>query len=285
MRWYLFGALLLLGCSRSSAPSFSSSPEAMRDWARAEIARELSDWTLENDADPLLLKLRRDEQQLEVWLGRPFEYCTNNASDCERMAREYVAGVVQAAVESGAVNAPDPGQLVPAIRSKADVESYRARAEGMIEEPIAGDLFVVYMLDSPRSASIVDGKAVTALNLSAEEIKARAFQNLSQQLPALDTLVRPQGEQVVGEIQLDSFYTSSLLVPHSTWRAIAESFGGKLLVAIPAPDVLLYARERDASVLPALAAKAREVFTKSPRGTSLSILRWTPSGWTIALQR
>ncbi len=107
---------------------------------------------IENDDDPLVLELRHEEQRLEVWLGRPFEYCTKNGPDCERMAREYLESVVQAANESLVVKVADPTKLIPAIRSLADVESYRARAQGILVAPIAADLFLVYMLDEPRFA-------------------------------------------------------------------------------------------------------------------------------------
>ncbi len=281
MRFQILAALMLVACSRTGAPSFSSSPDEMRAWAQSALQEQLPQWTIEGGADPLVLTLNRGDQHLEVWLGRPYEYCRNNAGDCERMAGEYLAGVVQAAAESGATK-PEPSQLVPAVRNRADVESYRERAEGILEEPIAGELFVVYMVDSPKSARVVDGKTVAELGLSPEQVKTRAFRNLGEQLPKLSTLIRPGDGQAIGEVRLDNYYTSSLLLPHSVWKDVARSFDDKLLVAVPAPDVLLYAQELSPSVVRALSARAHEVFTKSPRGTSATVLRWTAAGWTVA---
>ncbi len=278
-RFPVLFTLTLAACSKPDAPTFSSSPDAMRSWAHSTLKKELPTWTIEGDADPLVLKLHRGDQHLEVWLGRPFEYCRNNGRDCKRMATEYLAEIVQAAENSEMK--PEPSQLVAAVRNRADVESYRTRAEGLLEDPIVGQLYVVYMVDSPTSARVVDGKTMAELGLTAEQVRARAFRNLLDQLPQLSTLIRPLDDRVVGEVRLDNYYTSSLLVPHSAWTDVASAFEGKLLVAIPAPDVLLYAHERSPSVVTALSAKASEVFEASPRGTSTQILRWTPAGWTV----
>jgi uncharacterized protein YtpQ (UPF0354 family) len=101
------------------------------------------------------------------------------------MAKEYLDGVVQTAAENSADKAIEPGMLLPAIRSGDDAKAYRMQSEGLLAEPIAGELFLVYVIDALRSASVVDGKAISSLGLSSEEIKVRAFDNLKHQLPQL----------------------------------------------------------------------------------------------------
>ena len=253
----------------------------MRAWAQSALQAKMPGWAIERDDDPLVLKLHQGDQHLEVWLGRPYEYCQHDANDCERMAREYLAAIVQTAAESQATK-PEPSQLLPAVRNRAEVESYRVRAEGVLEEAIAGDLFVIYVIDSPNSASVVDGKTAQELGLSPRQIEARAFRNLGERLPKLSTLIRPDNSRVVGEVILDDNYASSLLVPHASWTEVARSFDEKLLVAVPAPDRLLFARDSSPSAVKALSDRAHEVFMKSPRRTSKEVLRWTPAGWTVA---
>lgn len=260
----------------------ASPPEALRAWARAELRTLLPQWTIEDGDEPLALRAKRGEHDLGVWLGRPFEYCETKAPDCERVAREFLVGVARAAHEIANPTGLDPDQLIPAVRSRRVVEAYQARSEGMIAEPIAGDLFVVYMIDTPGTAAPANKRTLAELHLTPENAKARALQNLRAQLPAPAALVRPQQGNAVGVIDLGNYYTSSLLVPHSAWAEVAHAFGGQLLVAVPAPELLLYVGETDPSTVDAIAAAAREAFVRSPRGTSPIVLRWSPAGWTVA---
>lgn len=251
----------------------------MRRWAQSELQRLLPGWSITPAKDEFVLRVHRGEHDLEVWLGRPFEYCQTGASDCEAHARDFVANIVASAHERENPVTISPSQLVPAIRSEEDVASYRALAEGMLIDPIVAGLFVVYMIDAPRTASPVLRSQLTELGLNEEQAKQRALSNLRAQLPPLADVIKPLAEGAVGTVDIGHYYTSSLVVPHADWATIAARFNHKLLVSVPSPDLLLYAAETSPAVLAELKATTRNKYAHTQRPLSTTILRWSPSNW------
>lgn len=269
--------------SRAEALSFAAdNPEAFTLWAKAELQQRLQNWSIEQGDEPLLLILRSGEEELEVWFGRPFEYCATGANDCEQNARSFVDTVVHATNSSQDTPPLSPNQLLPAIRSKADVETYSSRVKGLVVDPVGADLFVVYMLDTPKLAAPVSSSSVSELQLSEKKLKETALANLQARLPAPVELIQTFDGQGIGVVELGSYYTSSLLIPHSAWAEVATRFEGKLLVAVPAPEILLFASAADAQALQKLTEAAKKLFEQAPRGLSPTVLRWTPGGWIEA---
>lgn len=269
--------------SKVEAPLFAAdNPEAFTLWAKTELQQRLQNWSILQGDEPLLLILRSGEQELEIWLGRPFEYCATGANDCEQNARSFVDTVVHAANNSQDTPPVSPEQLLPAIRSKSDVETYSSRVKGLVVDPLGADLFVVYMLDTPKLAAPVSSESIVELQLSEEKLKGRALANLQAQLPTPVELIQTFDGQSIGVVELGNYYTSSLLVPHSAWAEVATRFDGKLLVAVPAPEILLFASDVDPQALPTLTEAAMKLFEQAPRGLSPTVLRWTPGGWISA---
>lgn len=63
---------------------------------------------------------------------------------------------------------------------------------------------------------------------------------------------------------------------------MAERFGGELLVAAPARDLVLYVDGRPPGAREALAAIVADAHAKAARPLSTAILRWTATGWVVA---
>ena len=76
--------------------------------------------------------------------------------------------------------------------------------------------------------------------------------------------------------------SSSRLIFHEDWAPIAEKLEGRLIVAVPASDTIVFGKEEDAAALDAMAALAAEMTRKAERPISKSVFRWTPDGWQVA---
>jgi hypothetical protein len=63
---------------------------------------------------------------------------------------------------------------------------------------------------------------------------------------------------------------------------VAERFGGELVVAAPARDLVLYVDGRPPGAREALAAIVADAHAKAARPLSTAILRWTAAGWVVA---
>jgi hypothetical protein len=67
------------------------------------------------------------------------------------------------------------------------------------------------------------------------------------------------------------------------WAAVAKSFGGRLLIAVPARDTLLYIKGDGPDEVRTLEARAMELFGQSDAPLSNDVYRWDGSGWVLVI--
>jgi uncharacterized protein YtpQ (UPF0354 family) len=80
----------------------------------------------------------------------------------------------------------------------------------------------------------------------------------------------------------DDAYQSSRILFHEDWSSVATQYGGHLIVAVPASDVVIFGRESDPVAVKAVANLARKMFDDAQHPVSTKVFRWTATGWDIA---
>jgi hypothetical protein len=70
---------------------------------------------------------------------------------------------------------------------------------------------------------------------------------------------------------------------HGSWRELARALDGKLLVAVPGADVVLFAKDGPGAV-EFLAGAARHLAQSNERPISTNVFRWTETGWKVAAE-
>jgi hypothetical protein len=84
----------------------------------------------------------------------------------------------------------------------------------------------------------------------------------------------------IGYINGDAYHSSRLAL-HETWSPLVKAHGGKLIVAAPATDTVLYIGDDSAPALDAFRALVKNVLSRSPSPLSSEMLRWTPDRWEL----
>jgi uncharacterized protein YtpQ (UPF0354 family) len=258
-------------------------PAAFTEWCRAFAQRSAKSATYTVDpSQPLTLQAASGEQRLTVALDDPWNACQQQPQDCDALAREWVGRVVRTidASDHEAV-ALSPAGIRPAIRSSEYVDGMRAQGSKLITEPFVAGLSIVYMLDLPDAARTLEADELAVLKMDRRQLRQRALANVEAEIGKPAKHIKALPENGIGYLTTQSYYNSSLVLLHAEWKSVSERFGGKLLVAIPAPDVLLYADGRGPQARDALAALAAEIAGKSPAPLFTGVLRWTASGWEI----
>jgi uncharacterized protein YtpQ (UPF0354 family) len=151
----------------------------------------------------------------------------------------------------------------------------------LFSEPLADDLFVVYMFDNPSSAKAATLRDLASLSLDAKSGRSLAMENLHRQLGTPDEHVQALEPGQLGTFP-PHFYASSMLFPPDAWAQVAARFGGELLVSVPTNDMLLYADGRHPLALAALMGVTQQTFESAERGITPLVFKWTPQGWVKA---
>jgi uncharacterized protein YtpQ (UPF0354 family) len=258
-------------------------PAAFTEWCRSFAQRSAKSATYTVDSSqPLTLQASSGEQRLSVALDKPWNACEQQPQDCDALAREWVGQVVRTIDDSDRkAGALSPASIRPAIRTSEYVDGMRAQGGKLITESFVAGLSIVYMLDLPDAARSLQADELAVLKMDRGQLRERALANVEAEIGKPAKHIEALPENGIGYLTTQSYYNSSLVLLHAEWKSVSERFGGQLLVAVPAPDVLLYADGRDPHARDALAALAAQIAGKSPTPLFTGVLRWTASGWEI----
>jgi hypothetical protein len=171
-----------------------------------------------------------------------------------------------------------------AVRSSAYVEKIRERwgERAMAARPLVGDLWVVGAADLPTTIRMLKPEDIQTLNISAEQALTVAQNNTRADLKKSISDLRTAA---VTDRKIMGFtgnaYMSSILALDDIWRDIAKSMGGRVIAMVPAPDVLMVARDDSATSASDLRQAGREVMDKSLHPLAGAVFRWSDKGWTV----
>lgn len=291
-----FASLLCsLACEPTTSPSPTNEPEsvgpadasseaAFTKWCHAYVSSKANATKFEIAAEPPLTLHASNSAspRLVIALDKPWAVCVEQAARCDANAREWLNGVL--ATVDTAEPGPERERVRAAVRSEATVEGMTRQGTAPITEPLIPGLVVVYMVDLPSAARLMQAKDLEALRIDVAQLRALASANLVREVGSPEQLVKTP-VRGIGQIEVPSYYNSSLVLQHAAWKSTSEALGGQLLVAIPVPDLLLYADGRDPEALARLRATVTEITSQAPNAVFDGVLRWTPKGWDVVAPR
>lgn len=159
-------------------------------------------------------------------------------------------------------------RLVPVVKTNEWLVSSgtaaRAMAEGVplgeIFSPLGGDLIVVYAEDLDNTTRYLTPSEVKSLGQSKSDVHSRAIENLRRLLPATEVFA---GEGFF-RLSAGGDYDASLLLLDELWTLGALPLPDKVLVMVPARDVLLAASSFDQQGVANMRALAEQIASEAP---------------------
>jgi hypothetical protein len=218
---------------------------------------------------------------LQLNLDRIFEFCRGNSGGCRAQVDGHVKGAAETYRTVTAPPSKDSVRLV--VRTSEYVAAIRSVPEGKksIEiqpRPFADGLFVLPVLDSPRTVRYLAESDNAKLQMTAEEIYQLGLANLSKELRPLMEVAKVVKHGRIGELT-GNVYDPSRLILLDTWAPLAQAQGGVLIVAIPATDALFYIGEDTPKAIDALRTLSKTALARAPAKLSGNLYRWRQSGW------
>jgi uncharacterized protein YtpQ (UPF0354 family) len=250
---------------------------AFTEYVASQLRRE-TEGAAVNVKGPLTLALGG----IQANLDRIFAFCRSNPSGCSREISNYVKATAQ--VYNGRSTPPSKEAVRVVVRPQAYVTaSQAALPKGALKlqsRPLAGGLVILPAIDTPRAIRMLTEKDMQDLRLSADEIFRLGLANLSHRLKPLTEVTEAVRPGQIGHISGD-VYDSSRLAMFESWSPLAKAQGGKLIVAAPATDTVLYISDETPIAIDALRTLANSVSARAPNRLSGELLRWTPKQWEV----
>jgi uncharacterized protein YtpQ (UPF0354 family) len=281
VRW--LPVIIALACQISSAQGIPADEEAFTTLAAELINRELPEYDVKPTGKLTLEGKRSDgESTGQLSLDRVYSFCARNFQNCGVALDQYAKGMAESVKER---NRPIERSMVRlAIRPATYVEQIRQQIAGssgvVYSKPVAPGLVAIPVLDFARSVRFVNDRDIAKLSLTENELFRLGEQNLRSGARPFTEVTPMPAANSIGRIAGED-YASSRILFHDDWRDISTKLNGKLVVMVPAPDILLYGDGSTSVGIEALRTFAVDVARKSSRPLSPLMLQWTEIGWEV----
>lgn len=211
--------------------------------------------------------------EVSAHLGGLAERCEAAPEACDSERNLYRAMLAEQLAPAPAIQLE---QLLPAVRRTAWLDALPPDARSQVVGwPLAGDLVVVWMVDSPRSARSATVSDMFDLELTPETVVERTLPALRNELGKVGRQ-DDRGVNVLG----GSWYTSSLLLDDAYWAEVGAA-GGPVHVAVPATDVLLYTTSPRRGVVRRLQKAAERMHEATERPLSALVYARVDGAWVV----
>ena len=213
----------------------------------------------------------------QIAVDRVWNYCIDNADDCDAAVAEFADGMATALRERVVDSPATREQLRVVVRTREYGESFAGRADGAVLRPAIGDLVAIVVVDSPnttRSYGSADGQT---LGLTADAAYTLALANTLAELRDM-----PSDELACGRVvAVDrSYYESTRLLDPRLFGGATTTTRAPVLVAVPTYDSLLLTLDCGAASRTAFATVVSRAATDSTPPPSRTLFRVTAEGVT-----
>jgi uncharacterized protein YtpQ (UPF0354 family) len=275
----LVGAFIIVAamCGSARAQAVPKGEAAFTEYVATQLRRAIEGEAVKVEG-PLTLAVG----ELQANLDRIFAFCNRNTSGCAKEISNYVGGVAQILKDRTAPPSKEAVRIV--VRTKAYVAaSQAARPKDppkLQPRALAGDLVMLPAIDMPRTIKMLDEKDNVAFGLSADDVFKLGLANLRKHLKPLMSVAKVTQAGQIGQLSGDAYHSSRLALFES-WALLAKAHGGKLIVAAPATDTVIYIGDDTPTAVEAFRLLAKNVSTRAPTPLSNELLRWTPARWEV----
>jgi hypothetical protein len=210
-------------CSAAAAQDIPKGEAAFTEYVATQLRRATGGARVAVKG-PLTLDLSGAQANLD----RIFAYCSKNRSGCAAEVSTYVKGVAQIYKDRGAPASKEAVRIV--VRSQAYVTGLQRlpKAPKVQPRPLAGGLFMLAAIDTPRAIRMLTEDDNKALGLSADQVFKLGLANLRKHLKPLMSVAKVAQAGQIGHLGGDVYHPSRLALLES-WSPLAKAQGGKLL--------------------------------------------------------
>lgn len=189
---------------------------------------------------PLEIELQSDDSTSTCYLNNAWNEFSNDPDHRFEVVSRHVDVVRSSLAFMLERPAPDLANVVPLIKSTAWLENASQQGMQVFHEPLAADLHVVYAEEGEHQLAYVRPDQTEAFGLKPSELRNRALENLAQRIPQ----VKRHGEGPLYMMAAGGTFEASLLLVDSVWDEQDGAVDGRLVVAVPTREILMFTGER-----------------------------------------
>jgi uncharacterized protein YtpQ (UPF0354 family) len=146
-------------------------------------------------------------------------------------------------------------------------------------KPYIDDLHIVYVADVGSAYRYVNRGDLQRLELTLEELDAKAWSNFLSRCRDLALRITPTQSGLSHIITIGENLEASLLMYEPLWVNLAGRVEGRLVAACPARDVLVCCDADNPAAIQELRDGVERVWAHADKPLSRTLLEWMGDGW------
>ena len=224
---------------------------------------------------PLKIVVQTPQGAYDCYLENVWRECQLNPSGRREVVQRHVETIQYAVASAGLSSTPNISDLVPLVKDRRWLDEMSRLGLEVYAEPLTGDLFVTYAENDPSQLRYLTADEFRALGLSPDQFRQLTLAQLSKALPQ----VTRHGSGPVYMLTAGGTFEASLVLFPEVWEEQQELVDGRIVVALPARDLLLFTGERSAEGLSRMLARVKEIQASESYLISDTLLVRTDDGW------
>ena len=243
----------------------------------AEVIEETPECKSAKVVAPLKLSATLSNGEADLNLETLWSECREQTNLRVDVVERYLAGVGQTFTRLASNAPPDIERIVPLVKSRTWLNYAKEKGIDVHQELLVGDLIVVYAEDGPEQLRYVSQTECEAIGISDEDMRAITVRNLKSRLPD----VKRHGEGPLYMLTAGGTFESSLILFSSLWDGLEDVVDGRIVVATPSRDLLMFTGENADEAMQEMRELAEETYLDGSYAISNELLvrddgRWVP---------
>jgi uncharacterized protein YtpQ (UPF0354 family) len=222
----------------------------------------------------------KNGEPITIYLENTWRRCKDEPDERVEAVERLLRVFTSSADRPGQL--PQRASIVPTIKDIEYFNEFQKNNPGkhpsdapFVSEHFAGDLWIVYAIDSNEAIRTLMKEQLEQLNLELSQLKSLAVENLKRILPP----VEQHGEGPVFMLTAGGDYVASLLLIDEIWEECKESVEGDIVAAVPSRDVLMFTGSNSQEGILALRKAVDGLSQTSAYLISTTMFRRHSDGW------
>jgi uncharacterized protein YtpQ (UPF0354 family) len=233
-----------------------------------------------------------DKESSISYLDNLARLCESDPPGCDEAVERFARTAVQMARAVEETTPVDPTRVravlkddvymteVNKLRAEQASKSDAGAGGELAARRFAGDLWIVYVEDSPESMRMIRTDDFEELKLDADGVHALAMKNMRAALPDVP-ITKVDDIPNLWAVTAGDSYDAARMMLHDHWKPLLDIVDGHLVVAVPTRDLVAITGTGFPETVEVLRELAKQASEQDAYGLSAKLYKWTADGWEV----
>jgi uncharacterized protein YtpQ (UPF0354 family) len=185
------------------------------------------------------IKAPGNDCEFKNFLDNAYNESQSDIEARKEICTRYISSFIKSSSVVGISSVIDPNKIIPVIKDQRYIHNFpsdKSSDKPLVYENLIADIYIVYAIDEEGYIRFLVPEELKDMNLSNENLKSLAMNNLQNNLPDTALLKFDKGYVV----ETDHQNEASLLLFDEFWKHVQQKIDGHIIAAVPSRSMLIF---------------------------------------------